>query len=88
MDASTFTAYRLDQQRAADLDREHALRVSHRARHDAGVVTQPGRSRSRGVWSLFGGRPARGSAQRAAAPASVACPPCDPATLALAGPSS
>ena len=35
MDASTFTAYRLQQQRAAELDREHALRVSHRERRQA-----------------------------------------------------
>lgn len=45
MDASTFTAFRLDQQRAAELDREHALRVSHRQRHEATGAILPARRR-------------------------------------------
>ena len=73
MDASTFTAHRLEQQRAADLVREHALRVSHRQRHEAGVDTTP--ARPRGGWRRVAAMP-------------TSCPPCDPASLALAGPSS
>lgn len=49
MDASTFTAYRLQQQRAAELDREHALRVSHRERRAAGSAEAP----ARGVRALL-----------------------------------
>lgn len=49
MDASTFTAYRLHQQRAAELDREHALRVAHRERRLAVDGAPP----VRGLRSLF-----------------------------------
>ncbi|HEY6799713.1 MAG TPA: hypothetical protein VI121_03660 [Agromyces sp.] len=80
MDASTFTAYRLDQQRAADLDREHALRVSHRERREAGMTATP-LTRPRGLWP-FGRR------STTSVPAADAAPACDPASLALAGPSS
>lgn len=49
MDASTFTAYRLHQQRAAELDREHVLRVSHRERQ----LAVGGAAPVRGIRSLF-----------------------------------
>lgn len=52
MDASTFTAYRLQQQRSAELDREHVLRVSHRERRLALGAAAPGR----GIRSLFSRR--------------------------------
>ncbi|MBD8023645.1 hypothetical protein [Microbacterium gallinarum] len=93
MDASTFTAYRLEQLRAADLDREHALLVSHR---EHGGVTATRRSRRRlwpfrrrsvavtpGVAAPLAVTP--GAAARAAR---AGAPACDPASLALAGPSS
>lgn len=52
MDASTFTAYRLQQQRSAQLDREHAVRVAHRERQVArGAVAPP-----RGIRSLLSRR--------------------------------
>lgn len=52
MDASTFTAYRLQQQRSAELDREHALRVSHRERRRSEGAGEPGR----GIRSLMSRR--------------------------------
>ena len=113
MDASTFTAHRLEQQRAADLVTEHALRVAQRERHEAGVDTTP--ARPEGVWRRLmartlgrgvgrtphaGTAPARPAvvapADRAhpwssaepSTPNAASCPPCAPASLALAGPSS
>ncbi|MFE7843979.1 hypothetical protein ACFUTX_02145 [Microbacterium sp. NPDC057407] len=49
MDASTFTAYRLQLQRSAELDRDHALRVSHRERRRSQGAGEPGR----GIRSVF-----------------------------------
>lgn len=90
MDASTFTAHRLEQQRAADLVREHALRASHRQRHEAGVDTTPARPRDgwRRVADRVLGRGVGRAPRFGAAAAPASCPPCDPASLALAGPSS
>lgn len=53
MDASTLTAYRLQQQRSAELDREHALLASHRERRLALGIVAPGR----GIRSFFLRRP-------------------------------
>lgn len=72
MDASTHTAYVLERQRAADLRREQALRVSHRERRTAVGEVEP--ARGRGIRSLFS-RPAPETS-------------CDPSCLALAGPAS
>lgn len=72
MDASTYTAFRLEQQRAAALDHEHRLRVAHRERTAAVGPVQP--TAGRGIRSFLTRRPAQ--------------PACDPASLALAGPSA
>lgn len=72
MDASTHTAYVLERQRAADLAREHALRVSHRERRAAIGDVPP--ARGRGIRSLFARR--------------VRQSPCEQSSLALAGPAS
>jgi hypothetical protein len=72
MDASTYTAYVLERQRAADLAREHALRVSHRERRAAVGEVPP--ARGRGIRSLFARRGHETS--------------CEQSSLALAGPAS
>jgi hypothetical protein len=79
MDASTHTAFALERQRAADLARDRALVASHRehraareARETAGALAPAPRR----VFAWF----------RSPAPAPAAV--CDPACLALAGPSA
>jgi hypothetical protein len=72
MDASTHTAFILEQQRAADRAREHALLASHRERRAAIGDARP--ARGHGIRSLF--------VRRAPQPA------CDRACLALAGPAA
>jgi hypothetical protein len=75
MDASTHTAFVLERQRSADLARERALLASHREHREAlgGPAAAPRRSRA-GWFRL--------------APAPAPAPACDPACLALAGPSA
>lgn len=72
MDASTHTAYVLEQQRAADLARERALRASHRERREA----------------LAAGSDVRPALRRRSAPSPSPAPAtaCDVDHLALAGP--
>ncbi len=83
MDASTHTAFVLEQQRATDLARDRALVASHRehrahrAHREAGEAAGAPAPAARRVFAWF--RPA---------PAPAPGPVCDPACLALAGPSA
>lgn len=74
MDASTHTAYVLEQQRAADLARERALRAAHRERREALAAASDVRPALRRESD-----PSRSPARAAA---------CDADRLALAGPAA